>query len=236
LATRGRASYLGERSIGHMDPGARSSQIIIEALSHFPGRTNLSENVALVIVSHSPDVAKGTADMVRQMIGEVLTQIKLLRRSLMQSPVTSSRKYRARRYSMSTVLADSFNRTLPHVQRRTSADRETRRTRRSLTRRELCHLPRHGRMLSDGLYARRRVGCALGCASGDFAHQMGSLIEKRGQKQTWHSVLPLQRRSAIGVRRERRRFPVGASPTRRTLQPEATGAVMEVTKWLKPSV
>src|SRR5207253_1757657 len=34
---------------------------------------------------------------------------------------------------------------------------------------------------------------------------------------------------------KRRRFPVGASPTRRTLQPEATGAVMEVTKWLKPS-
>jgi phosphoenolpyruvate---glycerone phosphotransferase subunit DhaL len=35
LATKGRASYLGERSVGHMDPGARSSQIIIEALSHF---------------------------------------------------------------------------------------------------------------------------------------------------------------------------------------------------------
>src|SRR6476620_5117957 len=34
---------------------------------------------------------------------------------------------------------------------------------------------------------------------------------------------------------ERRRFPVGASPTRQTLQPEAAGAVMEVTKWLKPS-
>ncbi len=28
-ATRGRASFLGERSIGHMDPGARSSEIII---------------------------------------------------------------------------------------------------------------------------------------------------------------------------------------------------------------
>jgi hypothetical protein len=39
---------------------------------------------------------------------------------------------------------------------------------------------------------------------------------------------------ACAVRR--RRFPVGASPTRRTLQPEATGAVVEVTKWLKPSV
>ncbi len=28
---------------------------------------------------------------------------------------------------------------------------------------------------------------------------------------------------------------MGASPTRQTLQPEATGAVMEVTKRLKPS-
>jgi hypothetical protein len=28
---------------------------------------------------------------------------------------------------------------------------------------------------------------------------------------------------------------VGANPTRQMLQPEATGAVMEVTKWLKPS-
>src|SRR6266849_1934793 len=34
----------------------------------------------------------------------------------------------------------------------------------------------------------------------------------------------------------RRRFPVGASPTRQPLQPEAIGAVMEVTKWLKPSI
>jgi phosphoenolpyruvate---glycerone phosphotransferase subunit DhaL len=31
-AIKGRASFLGERSIGHMDPGARSSQIIIEAV------------------------------------------------------------------------------------------------------------------------------------------------------------------------------------------------------------
>ena len=35
---------------------------------------------------------------------------------------------------------------------------------------------------------------------------------------------------------QRRRFPVGESPTRQTLQPEAIGAVMEVTKWLKPSI
>jgi phosphoenolpyruvate---glycerone phosphotransferase subunit DhaL len=31
-ARRGRASYLGERSIGHMDPGARSSEIMIVAV------------------------------------------------------------------------------------------------------------------------------------------------------------------------------------------------------------
>jgi hypothetical protein len=34
---------------------------------------------------------------------------------------------------------------------------------------------------------------------------------------------------------KRRRFPVGARPTRQPLQPEATGAAMEETKWLKPS-
>jgi phosphoenolpyruvate---glycerone phosphotransferase subunit DhaL len=32
MATRGRASFLRERSIGHMDPGARSSSLIIAAL------------------------------------------------------------------------------------------------------------------------------------------------------------------------------------------------------------
>ena len=32
--------------------------------------TNRSENVGIVIVSHSPLVAQGTADMVRQMVGE----------------------------------------------------------------------------------------------------------------------------------------------------------------------
>ena len=30
----------------------------------------MSENVSLVIVSHSPDVARGAADMVRQMVGD----------------------------------------------------------------------------------------------------------------------------------------------------------------------
>jgi hypothetical protein len=42
--------------------------------------------------------------------------------------------------------------------------------------------------------------------------------------------------SELGVRREKAAFPVGASPARQPLQPEATGAVIEETKWLKPSV
>lgn len=33
VAQRGRASYLGERAIGHLDPGAVSSRILIEALA-----------------------------------------------------------------------------------------------------------------------------------------------------------------------------------------------------------
>jgi dihydroxyacetone kinase-like protein len=31
-ATRGRASFLGERSIGHLDPGAVSSALLIETV------------------------------------------------------------------------------------------------------------------------------------------------------------------------------------------------------------
>ena len=31
-ATKGRASFLGDRSIGHMDPGARSSSLMIAAV------------------------------------------------------------------------------------------------------------------------------------------------------------------------------------------------------------
>jgi len=33
LATKGRASYLGERSVGHQDPGATSSALLLQALA-----------------------------------------------------------------------------------------------------------------------------------------------------------------------------------------------------------
>jgi hypothetical protein len=40
--------------------------------------------------------------------------------------------------------------------------------------------------------------------------------------------------SGLGERRDKAAFSNGCKPTRRPLQPEATGAAMEVTKWLKP--
>ena len=68
-ATRGRASFLGERSVGHMDPGARSASLMIGAVcDEFEGQ--LMANVGIVIVSHSPKVAEGAAEMVRQMVGD----------------------------------------------------------------------------------------------------------------------------------------------------------------------
>lgn len=40
VATKGRASYLGERSAGHLDPGARSSQLLLEAAAATAARAS----------------------------------------------------------------------------------------------------------------------------------------------------------------------------------------------------
>ena len=37
LATKGRASYLGERSVGHIDPGAASTALPLRALAEVMG-------------------------------------------------------------------------------------------------------------------------------------------------------------------------------------------------------
>ena len=78
VATKGRASFLGPRSAGHLDPGAQSSQLIVRAVcrsieqqvSALQDKTSPAGCVGIVIVSHSLDVARGTADMVRQMVGD----------------------------------------------------------------------------------------------------------------------------------------------------------------------
>jgi dihydroxyacetone kinase-like protein len=44
IATKGRASYLGERSLGHQDPGATSSYIILKALADFCRRRDSGGN------------------------------------------------------------------------------------------------------------------------------------------------------------------------------------------------
>jgi hypothetical protein len=78
---------------------------------------------------------------------------------------------------------------------------------------------------------------------GDFVQCAGSLHAPRvartaGSNLRWHwraTANALGRCPGWVCAVTRRRFPVGASPTRQPLQPEATGAAMEVTKWLKPS-
>lgn len=78
IAQKGRAAFLGKRSLGHIDPGAQSSQLIARAVCKaFEGhiyaqseRPEISQCVGIVIVSHSSDIAKGTAEMVRQVVGE----------------------------------------------------------------------------------------------------------------------------------------------------------------------
>jgi|HubBroStandDraft_6_1064221.scaffolds.fasta_scaffold2254030_1 hypothetical protein len=68
-----------------------------------------------------------------------------------------------------------------------------------------------------------------------------SLAVMRGQLSLpacdgWHTAQPRpQQKSALGVRRDNAALSSGCKPHPVTLQPEATGAVMEVTKWLKPS-
>lgn len=43
LATKGRASFLGERSVGHLDPGARSSLILVNCVCDTVGALATSE-------------------------------------------------------------------------------------------------------------------------------------------------------------------------------------------------
>ena len=54
-----------------------------------------------------------------------------------------------------------------------------------------------------------------------------------GSHMAWDAIRPM---TAIGVRREKGgAFQWVQGPPGASLQPEATGAGMEVTKWLKPS-
>src|ERR1700682_835793 len=58
----------------------------------------------------------------------------------------------------------------------------------------------------------------------------------RARESTHDAVCCGQVSPVLACAGQRSAFPVGASPTRQPLQPEAIGAVMEETKWLKPSI
>lgn len=88
-ARRGRASYLGERSIGHQDPGATSSAMLVTALyeatdpelcaappereaeaAEAPAQAaEPAGRVGIVLVSHSRDVAASTAELAKALVG-----------------------------------------------------------------------------------------------------------------------------------------------------------------------
>jgi dihydroxyacetone kinase-like protein len=92
LATKGRASYLGQRSVGHMDPGACSIALIFKGLSKVNNTNDTqsssyskpSQNVSpqdsksttltpinklvnILIVSHSANLAKSVYEFVSEM-------------------------------------------------------------------------------------------------------------------------------------------------------------------------
>ena len=108
---------------------------------------------------------------------------------------------------------------------------------------------REVRVRGPGLRRRGRRARAPQAASGRGAR--GSRAPRRGRRSaqlrasalcTWDIRAGRPRLSCPRERPlwvcavTRRRFPVGARPTRQSLQPEATGAAMQETNWLKPSV
>jgi dihydroxyacetone kinase-like protein len=89
-ATKGRASYLGERSVGHMDPGACSMSLIFKAIANINDiktentQHNINETktdnskqtsnllpitklVNILLVSHSANLAKSVHEFVSEM-------------------------------------------------------------------------------------------------------------------------------------------------------------------------
>ena len=65
IATKGRASYLKERSLGHQDPGATSSLYMLQTtLGVLQGAWFM---VGIVIVSHSQKLAEGVVEIARMM-------------------------------------------------------------------------------------------------------------------------------------------------------------------------
>ena len=65
LARKGRASYLGERSVGHQDPGATSAAMLVSAARVLAGGFVVT---GLVVVSHSRALAEAAVALAAEMV------------------------------------------------------------------------------------------------------------------------------------------------------------------------
>ena len=63
VARKGRASYLGERSAGHQDPGATSAALLLDAAA-----ATLIVMIGIVVVSHSRRLAEAAVELALQMV------------------------------------------------------------------------------------------------------------------------------------------------------------------------
>jgi hypothetical protein len=90
--------------------------------------------------------------------------------------------------------------------------------------------PDHSASLADSITASTRIRFSVRTGV-NFPTSHARIPAKASFATPGEGRLPL-----LACAVQRRRFPVGASPTRQPLQPEAIGTVMEVTKWLKPSI
>ena len=68
VARKGRASYLGQRSVGHQDPGATSAAMLIAAAATAFARPVSDVAVGLVVVSHSRALARAAVALAQEML------------------------------------------------------------------------------------------------------------------------------------------------------------------------
>ena len=69
VARKGRASYLGQRSVGHQDPGATSAAMLIAAAATRVRHRRVSDvTVGLVVVSHSRALARAAVALAQEML------------------------------------------------------------------------------------------------------------------------------------------------------------------------
>ena len=66
LARKGRASYLGERSVGHQDPGATSAALLVAAAAR--ALSGDAPMTGLVVVSHSRALADAAVSLAAEML------------------------------------------------------------------------------------------------------------------------------------------------------------------------